>query len=246
MAILEIGNPTVIRRKVAFATAMNEEQITVEGIRARRAENIHELYQIMEEGDIPVLADAKGESLAALKPSILVDGILAKKNLGTDIDMAPIVVALGPGFEAGKDCDAVIETARGHELGRVILNGSAAANTGTPGIISGKGAERVLRAPCAGLFEPVSALGDIVKTGEKVAQVVNPDSGESIGIAAPFNGKIRGLLSPGIVVTEGFKVGDVDPRGAEVDESLISDKARAVAGGVLEAIFHLRSISASR
>ena len=198
VVILEISNPTVIRRKVAYATAINDGQITVEGIRARRADNVSELYRILNEGDIPVLADPECKSLQTLKPSILVDAILARKNIGTSIDMAAIVVALGPGFEAGRDCNAVVETARGNDLGRVILSGAAAPDTGTPGIIAEKGTEGVLRAPRAGSFEPV------------------------------------------------VQVGEIDPRDAEVDESLISDKARAVAGGVLEAIFHLRSISAGR
>ena len=232
--ILEIPQPTVIRRTVAFAEALLSRQTTVEGITARHAADIAEAYAILEEGEIPVLADANGESLTIFKPTAVVDAILAKRNLGTRKSMAPAVIALGPGFTAGEDCHALVETARGHELGRVILEGKAQPNSGIPGIIAGKGAERVLRAPANGIFQPQKKIGDLVKEGDVLAQV----SGHNL--LSPFDGKIRGLLAPDIPVTEGFKVGDVDPRGEQVNENLISDKARAVAGGVLEALLLLR------
>lgn len=246
VVILEVPEPTVIRRTVAFASAISEGSISVEGIQAVYASDLFELYEILEAGDVPVLADPDCLSLKTLKPAVLVDAILAKKNLGTNRNMAASVIALGPGFNAGPDgdCHALIETARGHELGRVILEGPAAANTGTPGTIAGKSGERVLRAPAAGVFQGVAELGDLVKEGQLVAKVAGSDS-TAAEITAPFDGKLRGLLSDGITVTKGFKVGDVDPRGVEVDEKLISDKARAVAGGVLEAILLLRSRAAS-
>jgi xanthine dehydrogenase accessory factor len=245
VVILEIPKPTVIRRTVAFASALNDGSITVEGIEAVYAADIFQVYKILESGRIPVLADPECTSLKTLKPAVLVDAILAKKNLGTSQVMAPAVIALGPGFEAGPDgdCHAVVETARGHELGRVILDGYAAANTGTPGMIAGKSVERVLRAPADGIFEATVSIGDLVKEGQTVARISGRDSRNS-EIKVPFDGKLRGLLTTGIEVSKGFKVGDVDPRGAEVDEKLISDKARAVAGGVLEAILLLRSKAA--
>ena len=239
--VLEVPEPTVIRRTVAFAEALPLGEVTVEGIRARKAESLEDCYAILESGDIPVLADAEGSSLKTLKPAVLVDAILAKRNLGTTRDIAPIVIALGPGFTAGEDCDAVVETARGHSLGRVILKGPALPNTGTPGTIAGKSAERVLRAPAEGRFEALRNLGDLVEEDELIATIVTGTDRTDGEIHAPFSGKLRGLLRNGIQVSRGFKVGDVDPRGTEVDESLISDKARAVAGGVMEALFHLRS-----
>jgi xanthine dehydrogenase accessory factor len=246
--MLDLPEPTVIRRTVAFAAALLQDSIVVEGIEARRAVDIPEAYQILENGAVPVLADPRGESLATFKPAVVVDAILAKRNLGTIRQMAPIVVAVGPGFTAGEegDCHAVVETDRGHELGRVILDGAAHPNTGTPGLIGGKSAERVLRAPLAGIFSEVVSLGDVVKKGDVVARVYPEDDSSPGDILAPFDGKVRGLLSSGQSVKKGFKVGDVDPRGEEVDETLISDKARAVAGGVLEAILLLRSRAAAQ
>lgn len=248
VVVLEVSEPTVIRRTVAFASAITEGSITVEGIQALQAADVAAVYEILENGAVPVLADTECTSLKTLKPAILVDAILAKKNLGTSRSMAPTVIALGPGFSAGMDgdCHAVVETARGHELGRVILDGPAAPNTGTPGTIAGKSGERVLRAPAAGVFRAVAELGDLVKEGQLVARVAEAaeDNSTAVEITAPFDGKLRGLLSDGITVPKGFKVGDVDPRGAEVDEYLISDKARAVAGGVLEAVLLLRSRAA--
>ncbi|MCK5249572.1 MAG: EF2563 family selenium-dependent molybdenum hydroxylase system protein, partial [Spirochaetaceae bacterium] len=245
--ILEIPEPTVIRRTVAFASAIADGRVTVEGIEAGKASDIANAYEILENGIIPVLADPECRSLKTLKPAVLVDAVLAKKNLGTRRDMAPAVIALGPGFTAGPDgdCHAVVETARGHELGRVILEGPAAPNTGTPGIIAGKSAERVLRAPADGVFEAVATLGHLIKEGQTLARVTGKGSG-SVEIHAPFDGKLRGLLTSGIEVTKGFKVGDVDPRGADINVNHISDKARAVAGGVLEAILLLRSRAAGQ
>jgi xanthine dehydrogenase accessory factor len=252
VVMLEIPQPTVIRRSVAFATALREGRITVEGIQAVKADDLTGVYEALENGQVPVLADPGASSLKTLKPAVVVDAILAKKNLGTTLEMAPAVIALGPGFTAGKDCHAVVETARGHMLGRVITEGSAMKNTGTPGIIEGRGAERVLRSPADGVFYSSASLGDLVKAGDVVAGVHMEKTPDETGpegksdIKAPFDGKLRGLLRDGIHVTKGFKVGDVDPRGEEVDENLISDKARSVAGGVLEAVLMLRAAAAGR
>jgi xanthine dehydrogenase accessory factor len=231
---LEVEKPSVIRRTVSFAEALYAGEAEVEGIRAVRAANLEEVYTILESGDIPVFADPEGESLEELKPAVLVDAILAKRNLGTRIDMAPLTIALGPGFTAGRDVDAVIETNRGHNLGRVILSGEAEANTGVPGTVGGESSGRVVRAPAAGIFEPRAAIGDLVKTGEILATV------GQVEVPSPLDGLVRGLLAAGLEVNEGFKIGDVDPRGAAVDWRTISDKARSVAGGVLEALLYLR------
>ncbi len=232
---LESAQPTAIRRTVSMAEAIFAGETSVEGIRAVRAGGLDEAYEILEEGAVPVLVDPQMESIPALRPAVVVDAIIAKRNIGFSSDLAPVTVALGPGFSAGVDADAVVETNRGHDLGRVILEGSAAPNTGTPGTIGGETARRVLRAPCDGEFQPVAAIGDVVATGDVVARVAG------VEVTAPFDGIVRGLLASGIGVKKGFKVGDVDPRGAEVDVRRVSDKARAVAGGALEAILHLRS-----
>jgi xanthine dehydrogenase accessory factor len=205
----------------------------VEGIRAVRAETVEATYAILERGDVPVLVDPEVISVDVLKPTVLVDAIIAKRNLGTHRGMAPITIALGPGFVAGEDVDAVIETNRGHTLGRVILTGAAEANTGVPGTIGGQSARRLVRAPAEGVFTASVAIGDVVEEGDTLGAVGD------IPVASPLSGLVRGLLADGIEVTEGFKIGDVDPRGASVDWKTISDKARAIAGGVLEAMLHL-------
>ena len=182
---------------------------------------------------IPVIADEDCSIKNELLPDVLVDAVLAKRNINTKIDDAGIVIALGPGFCAGRDCHAVIETQRGHNLGRVIRSGSAAPNTGIPGIIAGYGAERVLRAPADGLFMPKKSIGDIVKAGDCVAEV----SGEPM--LAAISGVLRGLLPEGSSVHKGMKSGDIDPRGIREYCLTVSDKSMAVAGGVLEAILSL-------
>ncbi len=231
---LETSRPTVIRRTVSFAQALYDGTVTVEEVTAIRAEGLEDVYHALEEGKIPVLADPECHSLEALKPAVLVDAIIAKKNLGTRRDMAPVTVALGPGFVAGRDVDAVVETNRGHTLGKVILDGSAEANTGVPGTIGGESARRVVRAPAAGLFSAAVTIGDLVGEGDVLGYV-----GET-AVASPLTGLVRGLLADGLEVTQGFKIGDVDPRGASVDWRTVSDKARAVSGGVLEAILYLQ------
>lgn len=232
---LEIEKPTVIRRTVSFADALFEGECTVEGVRAVKAKDINDALSIMDRKDIPILVDPEGAAIKTLKPFCIVDAILAKKNLGTTIDMAPFVVALGPGFEAGKDVDAVIETKRGHNLGRIIRDGSAIANTGIPGIIGGYGKERVMHSKCEGIFKGAVEIGKIVKKGDVIAYI------DETPVLASLDGRLRGLLHDGLFVPKGFKIADIDPRGEETDHLTISDKARAIAGGVLEAIDSFRN-----
>lgn len=235
VVMLELPRPLVVRRTVAFASAVYEGKMHLEGVEARFCRNEEEINELLAQGIIPVLIDPRGEIIPKFKPDVVVDAILAKKNTGTRLIDAPMVIGLGPGFEAGKDVHAVVETQRGHNLGKVFYSGSAAANTGIPGEICGFSVERVLRAPAAGKFEPFKEIGELVQQGETVAAV------SGVPVVAGISGLIRGLLYPGLEVYEGMKIGDIDPRGKEVDYRSISDKARAVGGGVLEAILHLSS-----
>jgi len=234
VVVTELPQPTVIRRTVAFASAVFDGQVTVEGVTARRLDDLAAVPAVLAEGVIPVLVDPLAEAVRRLQPDVVVDAIMAKRNTGTRLTDAPIVVALGPGFVAGVDCHAVIETQRGHDLGRVILAGAAAAPTGEPGEIGGVGGERVLRAPAAGIFRGRRRIGETVAAGDVVAEV------DGAPVIAAIAGVLRGLLHDGLTVHAGMKVGDVDPRGRPEYCFTISDKARAVAGGVLEAILHLR------
>lgn len=233
VVMLELPQPLVVRRTVAFASAVYEGKMELEGVQARLCRNENEIEELLTQRIIPVLVDPQGSIINKFKPDVLVDAILAKKNTGTALGDAPIVIGLGPGFVAGKDVHAVVETKRGHGLGKVIYSGSAAPNTGIPGEVGGYSAERVLRAPAAGKFQPLKQIGDPVRQGETLATV------NGSPVLAPISGLIRGLLYPGLDVYKGMKIGDIDPRGEEVDFRTISDKARAVAGGVLEAILHL-------
>lgn len=229
VVMLEIDKPTVIRRTVSFAQAVFDGETEVEGVRGVFTDIKWALSEA-HSGSVAVVCDPQGKAMETLKPVILIDAILAKKNLGTTKDMADYVVALGPGFTAGEDCHAVVETQRGHNLGRVIYSGSAAPNTGVPGLIGGYGIERVMRSPAEGLFRSVARIGDIVAPDAVVAYVGDTPVITSIG------GKIRGMLMDGLMVTKGFKVADVDPRGESTDHTSCSDKAMAIAGGVLEAV----------
>jgi len=229
VVMTEQERPTVVRHTVAFAEAVYEDRTTVEGVTAVRADDVSQVERLLARGVVPVLLDPEARSVAALRPALLVDAIMAKRNLGTSIDDAPAVVALGPGFTAGRDAHAVVETKRGHTLGRVIAKGAAAADTGVPGEISGVGEERLVRSPAAGVFEARRRIGDRVAAGDVVGRV-----GES-PVPARTAGVLRGLLRSGLEVREGMKLGDVDPRGLPAHCALVSDKALAVAGGVLEA-----------
>jgi xanthine dehydrogenase accessory factor len=229
VVILECPRPTVIRRRVAFATAMYEGEVTVEGVTARRA-TLEQVPALLEAGLIPVLDDPEGRAVDRLRPEVVVDAIMAKRNTGTRLTDAPLVVALGPGFRAGRDCHAVVETARGHFLGRVYWEGEALPNTGVPGEVGGATAERVLRAPADGIFQSCAQIGDLVEAGQIVAWV------NGRPVQARLRGVLRGLLADGLEVHAGMKVGDVDPRAERSHCFTVSDKALSIAGGVLEAI----------
>jgi len=241
VAALEAPQPSAIRRTVCLSEAMYQGRAEVEGVAAVRvgsaAEALDALARSGPDGPVPLLADPQCASLAALEPLALVDAIIAKRNLGTRIGMAPVVVALGPGFEAGLDADAVVETNRGHDLGRVLLAGRAEPDTGVPGLIAGMGGERVLHAPVAGAAENLRKIGDLVRAGEPVLRIRGAD-GEAV-LNAAIDGTLRGLIRPGYPVHAGMKVGDVDPRCRREHCFSVSDKARAIGGGVLEAILML-------
>ena len=233
--ILEVEKPSAIRRNVAFCEAVYQGSQTVEGMTCHLAESPEQARQLLSEGTLAVLVDPEGASIPMLEPLAVVDAILAKRNLGTHRAMAPITVALGPGFVAGQDVDAVIETKRGHDLGRVLWEGSAAANTGIPGVIGGYGRERVIHCPAEGILRNVRKITDTVSKGEVIA-VVETAEGE-VPVEATLDGILRGLIRDGYPVRPGFKMADIDPRAEEYRNCFtVSDKARCIAGGVLEAI----------
>ncbi|MDY3917508.1 MAG: selenium-dependent molybdenum cofactor biosynthesis protein YqeB [Candidatus Limivivens sp.] len=272
--VLETEHPSAIRRHVAFSEAVYDGQAEVEGMTCRLAENFGEACRILEQGEPAMLIDPRCRILEKIRPWALVDGILAKRNLGTSRAMADKTIALGPGFEAGKDVDLVIETMRGHNLGRVIERGCAMPNTGVPGIIQGYGKERVIHSPGEGIVHPLVQIGDMVEAGQVIAQIVpgpspaearDGDSGalsgqrefgdpfgprdftglsgrkaDVIPVKTQISGIVRGMIREGYPVWEGFKMADVDPRTSEYDNCFtISDKARCIAGGVLEGLLYL-------
>ena len=230
VVVLETEKPTVIRTTVSFAQAMFGGAAKVEGMLAKRCKDVDEAMTVMQNGIVPLLVDPQGGTLEKLKPVCIVDAILAKKNLGTKIDDAPLVIALGPGFTAGKDCHVVIETKRGHSMGRVLHAGEAIANTGIPGIIAGFGRERVIHSPAEGIFSSKHKIGDLVTKGQVIAHVGKES------VYASLDGMIRGLLNNGLSVPLGFKIADIDPRGLEADFTTVSDKAMAIGGSVLEVL----------
>jgi xanthine dehydrogenase accessory factor len=229
---LDIEKPTVIRRTVAFGEAMYEGTIEVEGVKGvlTAKEDLEKITALLDEGIVPLVVDPDATLIQKLHPYIVVDAILAKVNIGTKKDDAPLVLALGPGFTAGIDCDAVIETMRGHDLGRVLTEGQTQPNTGTPGVIGGYGKERVIKSPAEGIFSSNHKIGDLVEKGDIIAGV------DGVPVQTVISGKLRGLLHSGLPVTVGFKVADVDPRGASVDHLHCSDKGRTIGGGVLQAV----------
>jgi len=228
--ILEVDHPTVIRLPVSFARAVYEGKAIVEEIEAVLIPSWEKAKDTIKQGKIPVLVDPEGYCIERLSPAVLVDAILAKRNLGTKIDQAPLVIGLGPGFTAGKDVDVVIETMRGHNLGRVYYQGQAAPDTGVPGEVGGESKRRLLRAPAEGKITPLHSIGDIVEAGEVIAEV------ERVPLRAEISGVLRGLIYPQSRVTRGMKVGDIDPRGIREYCFTVSDKARSIGGAVLEAI----------
>jgi xanthine dehydrogenase accessory factor len=236
----ELPHPTVLRRTVAFAEAVSQGHIIVEGITARHTQTIDEIPRVIEGGFIPILVDPEGKAFKELQPHVLVEATLMKRNSGITVNDAPIVIALGPGYEASVDAHAVIETNRGHNLGRVYLEGTAEPNTGVPGTIGGYAGERLLRAPSAGKLYGMRQIGDQIREGEVVAVVKSNDA--STPIAAAISGILRGLVRDGLTVSTGMKVGDIDPRAVREHCFTISDKSRAIGGGVLEAILCLMNM----
>lgn len=233
VVMTDIERPTAIRRTVCFSQAIVHGETTVEDITARRAETPEQALALLENGVIPVLADPEGACIPVLKPDAVVDAILAKKNLGTKIADAPVVIGVGPGFTAGQDCHAVVETMRGHYLGRVIHEGGAIPNTGIPGLIGGFAGERVLRAPADGVFHQMLDIGAQVKMGD-IAATVNGEP-----MLCTLDGVLRGILADGTPVFKGMKAGDIDPRCKVEHCYMASDKALSVGGGVLEALLDL-------
>lgn len=235
---LEAAEPAVIRRAVAFASAVEEGAVTVEGVTARLAADAGGARAVIARNEVAVLVDPDMDSLPALNPAVLVDATMRKgrraPGVPTRLALAPCVVGLGPGFEAGREVHFVVETARGHDLGRVLSEGSAQPYTGIPGTIAGEGVRRVLRAPRDGRFRAERAISDLVEAGDILARV------DGVPVTTAISGVVRGLLAGGRIVREGQKVGDVDPRSDPRLCFTISDKANAVAGGVLEAVFRCR------
>lgn len=247
LLVLEAEHPAAIRRQVALSEAVYAGSARVEDVEAVRMDvdlaekkNRKELLEqemerIWKKDGVPVLVDPAGLSIEALRPAVVVDAILAKKNLGTTKEMAPLVIALGPGFTAGEDVDVVIETKRGHNLGRVIRSGSAVPNTGIPGIIGGYGKERVMHAQAEGILRNVASIGDIVEARAVIAEIETENG--TVPVEASLSGLLRGLIRDGYPVTKGFKIADIDPRKEELQNCFtISDKARCIAGSVLEVI----------
>lgn len=233
VVMTEIPQPTAIRRTVCFSQAVVHGTARVEDVTAKRAETAEEALQILKGGIIPVLPDPEGNCIPRLRPDAVVDAILAKRNLGTRITDAPVVIGIGPGFTAGADCHAVVETMRGHYLGRSLYEGSAMPNTGIPGLIGGFAGERVLRAPVDGVFHQLLEIGQQVQQGD-VAATVNGEP-----MICTLDGVLRGILADGTPVHKGMKAGDIDPRCEREHCYCASDKALAVGGGVLEAILAL-------
>lgn len=227
VAVSELAQPMAVRRRVALSTAVVDGEIDVEGVVARRVDAVTDVRPVAASGVVPVLVSPELPEVGA---AVVVDARVAKRNLDTTIDDAPLVVALGPGFVAGVDCHAVVETMRGHHLGRVLWRGAAEPDTGTPGTVAGHGVERVLRAPAAGQAAWHVTIGDVVTRGRVLGRVGNHE------VTAPFDGVVRGLIAPTVQLRPGQKIGDVDPRADPELCEQISDKALAVGGGVLEAV----------
>ena len=236
IVMTDLPVPTAVRRTVAFSRAIYEQTAEVEGTTAELCRDMTEVEVALHRGNIAVVIDPEADIRREWMPDVVVDAIIAKENLGTTIHDAPIVIAVGPGFTAGADCHCVVETKRGHYLGRCIYQGSAIPNSGVPGNIGGYTRERILRAPCDGTFEPVVPIGAMVEPGDICGTV------DGTPMRSQIPGVVRGLLQSGVPVTKGMKSGDVDPRCAPEHCQTVSDKARAIGGGVLEAILHLHQI----
>ena len=243
--VLETDSPAAIRRQVSFSEAVYDRMATVEGVTAERIASADRasVDHVLEAGRVPLLVDPEGNSIAQLKPDIVVDAIIAKKNLGTAKEMAPLVIGIGPGFTAGEDVDLVVESMRGHNLARIFTTGSALPNTGIPGNIGGFTKERVLHAEADGYMKNIRKIGDIVEKGEEIARIYEKMteegifSGSYVSVEASISGIIRGLIREGYHFQKGFKIADIDPRESELANCFtISDKARSIGGSVLEAV----------
>lgn len=243
--VLETDSPAAIRRQVSFSEAVYDRMATVEGVTAERIASADRasVDHVLEAGRVPLLVDPEGNSIAQLKPDIVVDAIIAKKNLGTAKEMAPLVIGIGPGFTAGEDVDLVVESMRGHNLARIFTIGSALPNTGIPGNIGGFTKERVLHAEADGYMKNIRKIGDIVEKGEEIARIYEKMteegifSGSYVSVEASISGMIRGLIREGYHFQKGFKIADIDPRESELANCFtISDKARSIGGSVLEAV----------
>ena len=243
--VLETDSPAAIRRQVSFSEAVYDGTATVEGVTAERIASADRasVNHVLEEGRVPLLVDPEGSSIPLLKPDIVVDAIIAKKNLGTAKEMAPLVIGVGPGFTAGEDVDLVVESMRGHNLARIFTTGSALPNTGIPGNIGGFTKERVLHAETAGYMKNIRQIGDIVEKGEEIARIYEKMTedgtffGSYVSVEASISGIIRGLIREGYHFQKGFKIADIDPRESELANCFtISDKARSIGGSVLEAV----------
>ena len=228
--MMEIETPIAVRRRVSFCEAIYDEEIIVEGLRAKKVLQPDDFRTAWDTEQIPVIVDPDWKSIKAIRPHVVIDAIIAKKNLGTNLSEAPLVIGLGPGFEAGRDVHIVIETNRGHNLGRIILNGGAEPNTGAPGNINGHTKERVLRSPCSGIFNSSLTIGTLVKQNDAVGHV------DGKPVVAHIDGVLRGQIRNNTMVTKQLKIGDIDPRGNKQHCITISEKARAIGGSVLEAI----------
>lgn len=242
---LEVPDPSAIRRQVALAEAVYDGSAVVEDITARLCRSGQAIEKAWRSGEVPILIDPQGKSIAELKPWAVVDAILAKKNVGTTRNMAPHTIALGPGFTAGVDVDVVIETKRGHNLGRLIYKGEAAPNTGIPGMIAGFGKERVIHSPSSGYFYGLTVIGDMVEKGRPIGVItqealpdgVKPAVAMGIPVPATLTGLLRGMIRSTYPVVSGFKIADIDPRKDELKNCFtISDKARCLGGAVLTAL----------
>lgn len=230
IVMTECAVPLTVRRSVAFSRAVYDGQAAVEGITAVCVQTINQVNSVISKGRIAVVVDEKAAIKEEYGPQVVVDAILAKRNTGTKIEDAPLVVGVGPGFTAGRDCHCVVETKRGHDLGKVIRDGSAIPNTGVPGEVGGFGIERLIKSTAAGTIEPLVTIGDYVEKGQIVARTGDRP------VYAKMSGMVRGMLQPGVDVTEGLKIGDIDARHEPKYCHTVSDKARAVGGGVLEAV----------
>jgi len=228
--VTELPNPLVVRRTVSFAEAVFSQSVQVEEITGRLAQAYSQVREILDQSEVAVMVDPDLANLTEFSPLVLVDARMRKRPPETGLDAAPLVIGLGPGFTAGVDCHAVIETMRGHFLGRVIWEGAPLADTGIPDTVLGKDAERVLRAPEDGVLQSFKQIGDLISDGDLIARVNGED------LRAPFNGVLRGLVHDGLPVRVGMKIGDLDPRSDPVYTRLVSDKSLAIGGAVLEAV----------